>query len=101
MEAMRKIYRQLPETLKMPRNLRHRRVEVILLPLDVEKGSQSRSKTAVSPLACYAGALVGELLVREEQGVYAHFPLTMMLPENMVKCVQCSPDWEHQSDRMT
>jgi hypothetical protein len=70
MEAMRKIYRQLPETLNMPSNLRHRRVEVILLPLDAEKVSQIHSKASVSPLAHYAGAWAGELLVREEQGVY-------------------------------
>jgi hypothetical protein len=30
---------QLPDTLKMPKSLQQRRVEVILLPLDAEKGS--------------------------------------------------------------
>jgi hypothetical protein len=70
MEAMRKIYRQLPDTLKMPRNLQHRRVEVILLPLDSEKSSGTVFQAADSPLARFAGAWAGELLVREEQGVY-------------------------------
>jgi hypothetical protein len=70
MEATRKIYRQLPDTLRMPKNLKHRRVEVILLPLDKEKDSHIDSNTAVSPLAHFAGAWAGELLVREDQGAY-------------------------------
>lgn len=70
MEATRKIYRQLPDTLMMPSNLRHRRVEVILLPLDSEKDSQINSKTLISPLVRFAGAWTGEMLVREDQGVY-------------------------------
>jgi len=56
MEATRKIYRQLPDTLIMPKNLKHRRVEVILLPLDTEKISHIDANTAVSPLARFAGA---------------------------------------------
>jgi len=70
MEAMRKIYQQLPDTLRMPKNLKHRRVEVILLPLDTEKIPHIDTKAAVSPLARFAGAWAGELLVREEQGAY-------------------------------
>jgi hypothetical protein len=70
MEATRKIYRQLPDTLRMPKNLMHRRVEVILLPLDKEKIPHIDSNTAVSPLARFAGAWAGELLVREDQGAY-------------------------------
>lgn len=67
---MRKIYRQLPDTLNMPKSLRCRRVEVILLPHDLEKSSQIHSKTVESPLARYAGAWAGDLLVGEEQGFY-------------------------------
>lgn len=70
MEAMRKIYRQLPDSLMMPKNLRHRRVEVILLPLDAEKSLQADVNPAVSPLARFCGAWAGELLVREDQGSY-------------------------------
>ncbi|HIJ81606.1 MAG TPA: hypothetical protein HPP76_07860 [Desulfuromonadales bacterium] len=70
MEATRKIYRQLPDTLRMPENLKHRRVEVILLPLDTEKISHITSATTISPLARFAGAWEGELLVRENQGTY-------------------------------
>ena len=70
MEAMRHIYKQLPDTLKMPKNLRHRRVEVILLPLDAETRSGADSKAAVSPLSRFAGAWAGDLLVREDQGIY-------------------------------
>jgi hypothetical protein len=70
MEAMRTIYRQLSDTLKMPKGLQHRKVEVILLPLDAETPSKTVSKSALSPLARFAGAWVGEMLVREEQGIY-------------------------------
>ena len=69
MEAIRKVYRQLPDTLKMPKNLQNQRVEVILLPLDsVRKSRSAKSKT--SPIACFAGAWAGEILVREDQGNY-------------------------------
>jgi hypothetical protein len=69
MEAIRKVYRQLPDTLKMPKNLQNQRVEVILLPLDsVSKSRSAKSKT--SPIACFAGAWAGEILVREDQGNY-------------------------------
>jgi hypothetical protein len=67
MEAVRKIYQQLPDTLRMPNNLKHRRVEVILLPLDVEKNYRTDSNPVASPLARFAGAWAGELLVREDQ----------------------------------
>lgn len=70
MEAMRKIYRQLPDTLKMPKGLQRRKVEVILLPLDTDKSCRAASKPVSSPLARFAGAWAGELLVREDQGIY-------------------------------
>lgn len=70
MEAVRKVYQQLPDVLKMPKKLQHQRVEVILLPLDSAKGKRRGSKPAISPLARFAGAWVGEPLVREDQGNY-------------------------------
>ena len=70
MEAVRKVYRQLPDILKMPKDLQHRRVEVILLPLDVEQGSRTGSKVTLRPLSSYAGAWAGESLVREDQGAF-------------------------------
>lgn len=70
MEAMRKIYRQLPDTLKMPKDLQRRKVEVILLPLDADKPSKPCSNSVSSPLARFAGAWAGEMLVREDQGEY-------------------------------
>jgi hypothetical protein len=70
MEAMRKIYRQLPDTLKMPKGLQRRKVEVILLPLDTGKPFKAASNSVSSTLACFAGAWAGEMLVREDQGVY-------------------------------
>ena len=70
MEDLRKIYRQLPDTLKMPKSLQNRRVEVILLPLDAENSARANSNTAISPLSRFAGAWAGDLLVREDQGTY-------------------------------
>lgn len=65
MEAIRKVYKQLPDVLKMPKELRHRRVEVILLPLDEEVPSHRTAKAIASKLARFAGAWVGEPVVRE------------------------------------
>jgi len=70
MEAVREVYRQLPDILKMPKKLQHKHVEVILLPLDSGKGKRRGSNPAVSPLARFAGAWAGEPLVREDQGNY-------------------------------
>lgn len=71
MDAVRKIYRQLPDVLKMPKKLQKHRVEVILLPLEEQKVSVSRrTKGKISPLSRFAGAWSGETLIREEQGAY-------------------------------
>lgn len=70
MEAIRKVYKQLPDVLKMPKELQHRRVEVILLPLDEEAPSPRAAKATASKLARFAGAWAGEPVVREEQGEY-------------------------------
>jgi hypothetical protein len=70
MEALRKIYRQLPDTLKMPKSLQQRRVEVILLPLDAEKSERTNSNTGISPLSRFAGAWTGDQLERGDQGTY-------------------------------
>lgn len=71
MDAVRKIYRQLPDVLKMPKKLQKHRVEVILLPLEEQKTSVNRrTKSKISPLSRFAGTWSGETLVREEQGVY-------------------------------
>lgn len=69
MEAVRKVYRQLPDTLKMPKNLLNQRVEVILIPLDPVVKRRA-AKPVISPIACFAGAWEGEILVREDQGNY-------------------------------
>jgi len=69
MEAIRKVYRQLPDILKMPKNLQNQRVEVILIPLDPVIKRRAM-KSAISPIARFAGAWEGEILVREDQGNY-------------------------------
>jgi hypothetical protein len=61
---------KLEGIMTIPKNLKHRMVEVILLPLDVEPVIRRISKTGGSPLAIFAGAWKGEALVRAEQGLY-------------------------------
>lgn len=56
--------------VKIPRSLKHRLVEVILLPLDTETSIEEGYKTEVSPLERFAGSWAGEPLIREEQGAY-------------------------------
>ena len=70
MEAVRTVYRQLPDVLKMPKKLQHRCVEVILLPLDAGENTYSFPELATTPLASFAGAWVGEPIAREDQGNY-------------------------------
>lgn len=54
--------------VEIPTNLKNRLVEVILLPLDIEKSTLDRR--SYSSLDRFAGAWAGEPLVREEQGIY-------------------------------
>jgi len=70
MEAVRKVYRRLPDVLKMPKKLQNQRVEVILLPLNAAKSKRCGSKSDPSPLARFAGAWADGPLVREDQGDY-------------------------------
>lgn len=70
MEVVRKVYRQLPDVLNMPKKLQQRCVEVILLPLDAEESKHRFPELAISPLAGFAGAWVGEPILREDQGKY-------------------------------
>jgi hypothetical protein len=70
METVRKVYRRLPNALKMPKELQSRRVEVILLPLDAAEGKRSGFKSAPSLLTRFAGAWAGGTLAREDQGDY-------------------------------
>lgn len=61
---------KLEGILRIPDELKHRLVEVILLPLDDDAGPQREQDTEGSPLKRFAGAWAGELLVRENQGDY-------------------------------
>lgn len=54
----------------IPKNLKPRMVEVILLPLDAMPVHSRIVKKGSSPLAIFVGAWVGEPLVREDQGLY-------------------------------
>lgn len=70
MDAVRKVYRQLPEVLKMPKELQNQRVEVILLPLGALPRKRHGFKPTPTQLASFAGGWQGEPLVREAQGEY-------------------------------
>ncbi len=56
--------------VEIPSNLKNRLVEVILLPVVSEKHNAQSKEKAGSPLKRFAGAWVGEPLVREDQGNY-------------------------------
>jgi len=56
--------------VEIPSNLKNRLVEVILLPLDSEKYRHHSKKRSSLLLERFAGAWVGEPLVREDQGNY-------------------------------
>jgi len=56
--------------VEIPSNLKNRLVEVILLPLAIDKYSYPSNKKAGSPLERFAGAWVREQLVRGDQGNY-------------------------------
>ena len=61
----------LAGVLKIPDKLKHRMVEVILLPFEDDTMPLLRpDKAEGSYLQKFAGAWVGEPLVREDQGTY-------------------------------
>jgi hypothetical protein len=61
----------LEGVLNIPQNLKHRMVEVILLPIEEKKtNSGGRKKPAKSSLKNLAGAWSGKPLVREFEGAY-------------------------------
>ena len=61
---------RLEGILKIPHKLKHRMVEVILLPLDDDTALHRNQEAGGLSLKKFAGAWAGELLVREEQGTY-------------------------------
>jgi hypothetical protein len=70
MEAIRKVYENLPKVIRMPDFLKNRRVEVILLPLDETSEMRQKSHTRGNPIDEFLGAWQGERLVRPGQGGY-------------------------------
>ena len=54
--------------VKIPRNLQHQMVEIILLPVENETVETRDTPMSSSFLASFAGKWSGELLVREEVG---------------------------------
>lgn len=70
MEAIRKVYRNLPEVIRVPTHLKNRRVEVILLPLDETTHGRSQTLEGRSPIDGFLGEWRGEPLRRGKQGDY-------------------------------
>jgi hypothetical protein len=70
MKAVRKVYKNLPEVIRVPDYLKNRRVEVILLPLDEATHAGLKTREGQIPIDEFLGAWKGEPLVREEQGDY-------------------------------
>jgi len=56
--------------VEVPSKLKNCLVEVILLPVVSEKHNAQSKEKAGSPLKRFAGAWVGEQLIREDQGNY-------------------------------
>ena len=79
MKTIRRIYERMPETISVPPELRSRRAEVIILPLDeVSDASeleatgvngQTQSETADPHIARFFGCLP-DFPERESQGEY-------------------------------
>jgi len=69
MNAVRQIYENIPEMIKIPDYLKSRRVEVIMLPLDGEIFPE-KTKTGkhANPIDEFIGAWEGEPLTRPDQG---------------------------------
>lgn len=61
---------RLEGVLKIPHNLKHRMVEVILLPFDDDTALHRDQKVKGSSLKKFAGAWAGDSIVREDQGTY-------------------------------
>ena len=75
MSHFRKIYEDLPASISVPAELRHRRVEVLLLPLDLEQlqENQANADELGWPRGFFertAGRWAGEQLRRESPGEY-------------------------------
>lgn len=75
MPYFRQIIEALPETITVPPELRHRRVEIIILPLDeiAVNGKIAAVDANGWPLGFFEateGRWAGEPLVREAQGEY-------------------------------
>ncbi len=61
---------RLESVLEIPDELKHRMVEVILLPYDGEPATAEDQNIENSPLYRFAGAWAGEALVKEDEGNY-------------------------------
>jgi hypothetical protein len=71
MNALRMLYDDLPAVISIPKNVQHTHAEVVIMvlstpaiPLNINK------KQPASILNKYAGAWIGEPLIRESQGNY-------------------------------
>ncbi len=68
--AIKQIYENLPDSIRVPERFKNRRVEVIWAPLDDIHDSSSDSAETKSVVEELMGSWQGEPLTRPEQGAY-------------------------------
>ena len=69
MDAVRKIYEDVPDTIPVPPELRHRKVEVIILPLD-DDGSKTSVTVETQPDSAELFGALPDFPERGRQGDY-------------------------------
>ena len=73
MDYFRRTYENAPPTITIPANLRHRKVEIIILPLEEKENSVVEVDANGYPLGFFeetAGCLADDPIERAPQGEY-------------------------------
>jgi hypothetical protein len=71
MNALRMLYDDLPAVISIPKNVQHTHAEVVIMVLSTPvMPVNTIKKQPASILNKYAGAWIGEPLIRESQGKY-------------------------------
>jgi hypothetical protein len=70
MHAVRQIIDDAPDTIPVPPEMRHKRIEILFLPLDEAPTEKDAHGWPIGFFEATAGAWEGEPLTREPQGEY-------------------------------
>lgn len=70
MQPIRQIIEDAPDTIPVPPELRHQRVEIIFWPLEPAESERDANGWPLGFFEATAGAWEGEPLAREPQGEY-------------------------------